>query len=95
MIDWVNLGSNALWIVGLSIVLSTLSYASWAASVHNEKLTTRLKQTSIRFFLNLGGLSFCLGLAATSGVVLIAILWVVLAALFVTQLYVLKKNGKY
>ncbi len=87
MIDWVNLGSNALWIVGLSIALATLSYASWDASNHHEKLRARLKRPGLMMSLNLAGLIFCLGMAATSGSILVVILWLILAITFATQIF--------
>lgn len=86
MIDWVNLGSNALWIFGLSIALATLSYASWDASIHHEKLHTQLKKPGLIVSLNLAGLFFSLGMAATSSSILVAILWLILAILFAAQI---------
>ena len=79
MIDWISVGSNALWILGCSIALAALSYASWEASIYNEKFTARLKRTPILACLNLAGLLFSLGLAATSDAAIEKILWLVLA----------------
>jgi hypothetical protein len=31
MIDWVDLGFNALWILGLAILLAAFSYQRWLA----------------------------------------------------------------
>ena len=82
MIDWISVGSNALWILGCAIGLATLSYASWEASVYNEKFTARLRRPSLLSCLNLAGLLFSLGLAATSDTVLERILWLVLSIAF-------------
>ena len=82
MIDWISVGSNALWIIGCAIGLATLSYASWEASEYGEKLTTRLRSTTILAFLNLAGLLFSLGLAATSDSTIEIILWLLLAIAF-------------
>ena len=82
MIDWISVGSNALWILGCAIALATLSYASWEASVYNEKFTARLMRTPILACLNLAGLLFSLGLAATSDAVIEKVLWLVLAVAF-------------
>jgi hypothetical protein len=82
MIDWISVGSNALWILGCAIGLATLSYASWEASVYDEKFTTRLKRTPVLASLNLAGLLFSLGLAATADSVIEKILWLVLAVAF-------------
>jgi hypothetical protein len=77
MIDWIGVGSNALWILGCAIGLGTLSYASWEASVYNEKFTARLSRAPILACLNLAGFLFSLGLAATSDTAIERILWLV------------------
>ena len=82
MIDWVSVGSNALWILGCAIGLATLSYASWEASVYDEKFTARLRSTPILVSLNLAGLLFSLGLAATSDSTIEIILWLLLTIAF-------------
>ena len=82
MIDWIGVGSNALWILGCAVALATFSYASWEASVYNEKFTARLRRTPILACLNLAGLLFSLGLAATSDAAIEKILWLVMAVAF-------------
>lgn len=86
MIDWKNLAANALWILGCAIALATMSYASWEASQYHEKMGARLKRPAYQACLNLAGLLFCLGLAATSGVLLQRAIWLVLAAAFAVML---------
>ena len=82
MIDWLSVGSNALWILGCAVALATLSYASWEASVYDEKFTARLGRAPILASLNLAGLLFSLGLAATSDATIEKILWLILAVAF-------------
>ena len=86
MIDWLNLGANALWILGCAVALAVLSYASWEASVYREKFSQRLKRPGIQAALNLGGFLFASGLAATSDSGIEIILWLVLAAAFLAQI---------
>lgn len=86
MIDWVSVGSNALWILGCAIALATLSYASWEASLYREKLGVRLRRPSYQVSLDLAGLLFSLGLAATSAALWGKGLWLLLAAGFLYQL---------
>jgi hypothetical protein len=86
MIDWANLAANALWILGCALALGTLSFASWEASLYKEKITARLRRPALQFALNLAGLLFCLGLAATETRIFVAILWLVLGFLFLAQL---------
>jgi hypothetical protein len=74
MIDWISLGSNTLWILGLALSLATLSYASWESNIHAEKFTTRLKRAPVQLCLNISGVFFCWGMAATSTLLLLMIL---------------------
>ena len=94
MIDWIGLASNALWILGLTVGLATLSYASWQASIHKEKFTARLKRVPIQLALNLAGLLFSAGLAATSDAMLEIVLWIGLALAFAAQVILLEITRK-
>ena len=67
MIDWFNLGANAVWIIGSAVVLAALSYASWEASVNQQRFSERLKQRSMLLAINAGGLLICVGAALTRG----------------------------
>ena len=82
MIDWIMVGSNTLWILGLAIALAALSYASWQSWATHEPFRQTLSRPSFQAVLNLAGLLFCLGLAATSSVLWQAVIWLLLAALF-------------
>lgn len=83
MIDWFNLATNALWILACSIVLATLSHASWAASFRHEKLSKILALPQYQTSINLAGIIFCLGLAGTSYKLWESVLWLILMELFV------------
>jgi hypothetical protein len=89
MIDWVNVGFNALWIIASALALATLSYASWKASIEKEKLRAVLKKPAYTACLDTAGLLFCAGLAGTSGSTLEIILWSVLGVLFAVQIVLL------
>ena len=86
MIDWYNLATNSLWILGCAVALATLSYASWEASIKKEKFTTRLKKPSYQIALSLAGFLFSAGLAGTSDSTLEVILWSILGLAFLVQL---------
>jgi hypothetical protein len=85
MIDWFNLAGNALWILGCALALGTLSFASWQASIRNERLRHRLANSNIQAAFNAAGMLFCAGLAATSETTLEIVLWSVLGVLFLIQ----------
>jgi uncharacterized membrane protein YtjA (UPF0391 family) len=86
MIDWGNLAANSAWILGCAIALAAVSYASWLASTSGEKLRNQWKKPGLQKAINLAGLLFCTGLAATSDAIWETILWAILAALFFIQL---------
>jgi hypothetical protein len=93
MINWFNLGANALWVIGCAVVLATLSYASWEASLSRQKLAERLKQHSALLALNLGGLLICLGAALTRDLWWWIVLWGLLGLAFLIQVILILRNG--
>jgi fucose permease len=80
MINWFNLGANALWVIGCAVVLS------------RQKLAERLKQHSALLALNLGGLLICLGAALTRNLWWI-VLWGLLGLAFLIQVILILRNG--
>lgn len=81
MIDWGNLAANALWIVACAIVLASLSYASWEASLSKTGMRERLKLPGYQALFNLAGLLFCTGLAWLSEGLLMRVAWIILAVI--------------
>lgn len=79
MIDWPNVAYNSLWIIGCAIALAAISYASWDASVRQERFSNRLKQPAYEIAFGVAGLLFCLGLAGTARVTWEQVLWLLLA----------------
>ena len=65
-IDWVYIFGNALWIIGLAAALAGVSYASWEASIKDQKFTQVLNQESYSLVFAASGLLFASGLAVTS-----------------------------
>jgi hypothetical protein len=86
MIAWMDVAAGALWILGLSIALATLSYASWQASIFEQKLRQRLALPGAQKAFSLAGLLFCAGLAASAGSPLETAIWVVLGVCFAVLL---------
>lgn len=79
MIDWGNLAANALWILACAIVLATLSFASWEASLAKIRMSERLRLPAYQALFNLAGVLFCAGLAWLSDRLLLRIAWIILA----------------
>jgi len=93
MIDWFQLGANALWVIGCAVVLAAFSYASWEASLSQQKLSERLKQHHTLLTLNLGGLLICLGAALTRGEWWWILLWGLLGLAFLIQVVRILRAG--
>jgi len=90
-----NLAANTLWIMGCAAALATLSYASWKASLKRIKLGTVLAGYQYQIALNLSGVLFCIGLAATSDALWEILIWLLLVVLFAAQIVItIPKNRK-
>jgi hypothetical protein len=66
MIDWWGLARNALWILGLSVCLATLSMVSFRARAEQSRLREALSKPGTELTLAFGLLLFSLGMLATS-----------------------------
>lgn len=82
MIDWFNLAANSLWILGCALALAAFSYASWQASLFDEKMLARLETPGIQRALYFAGLLFCAGQAMLSDSLLVTLLWGALGIAF-------------
>ena len=85
MIDVASLAANALWVLGLSLVLAGLSWAHWAAQKEDAPLRQVLQRAGLRVAIDLGLLLFCAGLAATSRRWWERALWALLAVAWTVQ----------
>ena len=86
MIDWYNLITNAVWMFGCSVVLATLSYASWEASTQTSSFKELIRQHKIQISLNIGGFLFAIGLAGTTQIMWQKIIWMILSLGFLIQI---------
>ncbi|MDR3574719.1 MAG: hypothetical protein P4L50_12710 [Anaerolineaceae bacterium] len=92
LIDWGDLAANALWIIGLGLALAAMSFASFEASTGHLRLKDVLTQNRFEIILDLAGILFCSGLAATSSQLIALILWIILAALFLISIVLSLRN---
>ncbi len=84
MIDWPLVLSSAVWIGGAALVLAVLSYASWSASLHGERLRAVLQRSTYQRVLLAAACLICAGLGLTAGSWLETILWFILAFISAT-----------
>ncbi len=82
MIDWVNVAFNAAWVLGLAVLLATLSHADWRR--HCDKIRWRdvLSRASYHSLLNGGLVLVCLGLLGSGQGLLEKVLWGLMAIWF-------------
>ncbi len=87
MIDWASLVFNALWVLGAAVILSVLSYASYEARRRGERLRTRLAVPGFQAWLSVGLALISLGLALIGPRWWERVLWGLLCASSVWQLW--------
>jgi len=79
MIDFRSVAANALWILGLALILAALSWAYWVAARENVRFRVALNRPGVARALDIGLMLFCAGLAATARTGWERALWGVLA----------------
>ena len=85
MIDVWSVAANSLWILGLSLLLATLSWAHWVARQEEAPMREVLGRAGLRIPVDVGLLLFCAGLAATSRRWWERVLWGLLGAAWAVQ----------
>ena len=92
MIDWINLAINSLWIIALALALAVLSFARWESRKSEQSLKAQLNLPRWSIPLNIAGILFCLGLAATSDAWWERVIWVILSLMYVYQIWLMKRK---
>lgn len=86
LIDWPGVARNALWIIGLSIVLAAWSYTTWDAGRRDVRLRRAINWPLLQVPVALGLLLFSASLSWGSQALWERIVWAVLAVAFAWQL---------
>ncbi len=79
------IAAHALWILGLALLLATLSGSYWMAQVERLRWGEALSRPGVRRALGTGLALFCAGLAATGDRLWSRVLWGALALLWMVQ----------
>lgn len=61
MIDWWSIGTNSLWILGLSILLAVFSYLDWLARETRRPRRSLFNERSLRLPWTAGMFLACVG----------------------------------
>jgi hypothetical protein len=91
MMDWYAACFGALWILGLSLILASLSYANYLVSQQQKRFVTALQIPARHFMIHLGLVFFCLGWAGSATGIWERFAWIVLALLFGLRIW---RGGK-
>ena len=93
MIDWVSLGFNALWILGLGLVTAALSFANYLAGQQKWRFRQALEMPACRIMIGLGLVFFCMGWAGNVSAIWERLLWAVLALMCALQTWQARKTS--
>lgn len=93
MIDWFSVGFGALWILGLGLVLATLSFANYLASQQKRRFRQVLGMPTCQIMIDVGLAFFCMGQAGGVSALWERLLWIVLALMFAVQTWQAKKTS--
>ncbi|MGC9084192.1 MAG: hypothetical protein ACP5ME_13585 [Anaerolineae bacterium] len=85
MIDIGSVAANALWMLGLSLILAALSWANGRATGEHIRLREALHRPAVRRALATGLALFAAGLATTEDRPWALVLWGLLAVISLLQ----------
>ena len=90
MIDWWQVGANAVWILGAALLLATFSMHRYEAAIVKARSTSNARFNQSQWMYGIGLLLVSLGLCLAGVTRLDRILWGILAliSLLVTSLMV-------
>jgi hypothetical protein len=81
-IDWRLVGFSALWILGLSVLLATLSFADYTAHVERVRVRDALRRRSYQAAMFAGLMLFAAGVAGAAHSWWETTLWALLGCAF-------------
>lgn len=85
MTDWFSVSFDALWILGLSLVVSALSFSNYLARQEKWRFMQALKNSPGQIMIDLGLVLFCMGVAGSIGGTWEWIAWTVLALILAVR----------
>ncbi|HEY5270316.1 MAG TPA: hypothetical protein VII97_08265 [Anaerolineales bacterium] len=91
MIDWYSVGFGALWILGLGLVTTALSFANYLVSQQKRRFKQALEMPACRIMIDLGLVFFCLGWTGSVSAAWERIVWAVLALIFAVRTWQARK----
>ncbi len=92
-IDWLNVFYNAIWIIGLAVILAAFSINDWLAHTNGVKLRQQLGTSAFQTPLTGGLILVSVSLALLADVWWERALWGVFAVLFAAQWWFDQKHA--
>jgi hypothetical protein len=86
LIDWPSLVRNALWILGLSVLLAAWSYVSWLAAQRRTRAWRAIAWPVFAVPASAGLGIFAISMAWGATRAWERVLWIILAAAFLAQM---------
>lgn len=83
VLDFYSIAANALWVLGLALILAALSWANWVAVRERIPFRRALGRPNVRRTVDGGLVLFCAGLAATGRTRWEQVLWSIFAVGFI------------
>ncbi len=94
MVNFWEVGANALWILGLSLLLATFSMAHYTAHSNDTTFGQVLKSTGYELSITISLVLFCAGIAATDDRWWARIIWIALGIAALAGYIVKRSNPK-
>jgi multisubunit Na+/H+ antiporter MnhB subunit len=94
MIDWASLAFNGLWVLGTAVILAALSFSHYEAQRRGERLRAQLAAPGFQAWLSVGLALISLGLALIGPRWWERLLWGLLCAMSVWQLWAAWREGR-
>ena len=82
MINWWHLIIDSLWIIGFAMLLASISWSFYTASVNQQHLRTQLRAPGVTFVVSTGMMLAMFGLALRRDHLWMSIIWIILAVGF-------------
>jgi Ca2+/Na+ antiporter len=88
MIDFGKVLSASIWILGLSVVLITISYARYESVKEKINIKKYLDKRNYYVFLVVGFILFCVGIALSDPRWWVKVVWIFLAIIVLLHTYI-------
>ena len=88
MIDYGKVLSTTIWILGLSVVLATISFARYESVKEKINIKKYINKRNYNVSLVIGFILFCVGIALSDPRWWAKVLWIILAIIVLLHTYI-------